>query len=102
MYKRLLSTALVFGAAALAPPAEAQTMPCMPRDALINRLERQYGEHLTGCGLQSQTQLIEVWSSEETGSFTVFLTRPSGISCVIATGQNWYFSNDKGRSDLAG
>ena len=99
MFKRLLATALVFGAAALAPPAYAQASQCMPRDTLIETLKTNYGETLTGGGLQSEQQLLEVWSSDNTGSFTVFFTRPNGISCIVATGQNWNSSTipaDKG------
>ena len=89
MFKRLLATALVFGAAALAPPAYAQNAQCMPRDTLIETLQSRFGETLTGGGLQSESQLLELWSSQNTGSFTMLLTQPNGISCVVATGKNW-------------
>ena len=90
MFKRLCSTAIVFGAAALAPPlAEAQTLRCLPRDALVEKLQDDYDEALTGGGLQSPRQILEVWSSDKTGTFTVFFTRANGVSCIVATGQNW-------------
>lgn len=91
MFKRLCSTAMIFGAAALAPPqpAQAQAMTCLPRDALVERLEGRYNEHPTGGGLQNPQQLLEVWASDASGSFTDFVTRPNGMSCILATGQNW-------------
>lgn len=91
MFKRLCSTAIIFGAAALAPPlpAHAQSSTCLPRTALVEQLERRYHEHLTGAGLQNPEQLIEVWASSETGSFTIFITRPDGVSCIVATGKHW-------------
>lgn len=94
MFKRLCSTAMIFGAAALAPPpaqaqAQAQALTCLPRDALVERLEGRYDEHPAGGGLQNAQQLLEVWASEESGSFTVFVTRPDGVSCIVATGQHW-------------
>ena len=89
MFKRLFSMALVFGAAALAPPALAQGINCMPRDALVQRLENNFDEKLKGGGLQNPRQLLEIWTSDSTGSFTVFITRPNGQSCIVATGQNW-------------
>ncbi|MFB9149030.1 hypothetical protein [Roseovarius ramblicola] len=91
MFKRLCSTALIFGAAALAPPlaAQAQGVACLPRDALVERLESRYKESLAGGGLQSPQQMIEVWASPEAGSFTVFITRPNGVGCVVATGRHW-------------
>lgn len=92
MFKRLFSAALVFGAAALAPPALAQSSACMPRDTLVQKLEVTYGERLTGGGLKNALQVIELWSSDESGSFTVFVTRADGLACIIAAGQNWHNS----------
>ncbi|MGX0875412.1 hypothetical protein ACSSV4_000084 [Roseovarius sp. MBR-154] len=91
MFKRLCSTAMIFGAAALAPPhpVQAQAISCLPRAELVERLEGRYREHPAGGGLQSPQQLLEVWASDESGSFTVFVTRPNGVSCILATGQNW-------------
>lgn len=89
MFKRLISAALVFGAAALAPPAFAQSMQCLPRTALVEKLTTSYGEEMTGGGLQNPQQLLEIWTSERTGSFTVFITKPNGVSCILATGLHW-------------
>ena len=90
MFKRLFSAALVFGAAALAPPALAQSSACMPRAALVQNLETKYGERLTGGGLKSAMQVVEVWSSDESGSFTVIVTRADGLACIIAAGKYWH------------
>lgn len=77
-------------AAALAAPATAQDAPrCLPRDALVETLATKYSESLTGGGLQNAKQVVEIWSSE-TGSFTVFVTRAGGFSCIVATGQSWH------------
>lgn len=106
MFKRLCSTAIIFGAAALAPPlatsAQAQGMACLPRTALVERLEGRYKEHLAGGGLQNPQQLIEVWASSETGSFTVFVTRPDGVSCIVATGQHWTGATTAAPEGVAG
>ena len=102
MFKRLFSSALIFGAAALAPPVVAQSATCFPRDALIQSLKTNHGEHLTGGGLHSATQLVELWSSDQTGSFTVFVTRADGIACIVATGQNWHNSSYRNPEGAAG
>ncbi len=70
--------------------AQANTPPsCFQRDVLVKTLSTKYGEALTGGGLQNQQQAIEVWSSAKTGSFTIFVSQANGVSCVVATGQNW-------------
>ena len=90
MYKRLFTAAIIFGAAALAPPALAQSPPmCLERSQLTEALQEAYHESPRGAGLQSPYQMLEIWSSPETGSFTVLVTRPDGISCVVASGNYW-------------
>lgn len=91
MFKRLLSSALIFGMAAIAPPAYASG--CAPRDGVVERLQQGYSETLSAAGLQNShpvNTVIEVWSSQETGSFTVLVTHPSGISCIVASGKHYF------------
>ncbi|KPD14346.1 hypothetical protein [Phaeobacter sp. 11ANDIMAR09] len=91
MFKRLLSSALIFGMAAIAPPAFAAS--CAPRDGVVERLQQTYSENLTAGGLQqsqSVNTVVEVWSSAETGSFTVLVTHPTGISCIVAAGEHYF------------
>lgn len=70
--------------------AEAQgLMRCADREVIVERLINRYGESLTATGMNRQ-QVMEIWTSEETGSFTVLLTSPDGMSCIAATGRNWF------------
>ncbi|MCG7493909.1 hypothetical protein [Thalassobius sp. Cn5-15] len=69
--------------------ASAQSPKCFPRTVLIEKLQSRYSEQLSGGGLQNAKQLLEVWTSPKTGSFTVFITRADGMACIMATGQNW-------------
>ncbi len=88
MFKRLTSTSLVFGMATLAPPV-ASTQTCGPRDPLIRKLTKRYQEVSRGFGLSSATQVVEFWVSNRTGTFSVLLTYPNGVTCILATGSNW-------------
>lgn len=90
MFKRLLSSALVFGAASLAPPYAIAVPGCAERSKLVEKLAVHYREGLIGGGLQNATELLEVWGSPETGSFTILVTNADGISCVVAAGGNWH------------
>ena len=71
----------------LCGPAFGQT--CANREQITANLATKFGEHHIAGGLQSATQMIEVWSSPETGSFTILLTRPNGISCIMSSGKYW-------------
>lgn len=97
MYKRLLGTALIFGLASAAPPlavahAQAVEQPratCAPRDSLVDRLASAYSETREGAGLKTGTQILEIWTSTETGTWTVLITRADGVSCIVASGTHW-------------
>ena len=88
MFKRLFTASLILGAAALGPPvAEAQQVRfCAPRDSVVTQLEKRFAERRIAIGLQSTATLMELWGSEETGTFTVLLTGATGQSCVLASG----------------
>ncbi len=92
MFKRLVGAALLFGMAAAAPPAYAAG--CAMRDIMVERLQSKYSEAMTAGGLQNTTEnmltMLEVWSSEKTGTFTVIMTNAQGVSCIVAAGTDWF------------
>ena len=94
MFKRILTG--VLAVAGLTSPALAYGN-CGQRAVVVARLQDGYSERLTAGGLQAtqpvQT-MIEVWASPETGTFTVLLTDPSGMSCIVAAGTD-FFSDPK-------
>ena len=69
--------------------AQAQAATCGPREQFVEQLRNTFHESARGVGLASPTQVIEFWSSEENGTFSILMTYPDGTSCVMATGQNW-------------
>lgn len=88
MFKRLLTSALVFGMAALAPPAVAQPL-CGPRLAIANWLSTTFNEARAAVGLIEPDHVLELWVAEETQGWTILITRPDGISCIVASGARW-------------
>lgn len=91
MVRQFLLTGASIGALAYGGAAEAAS--CASRDTVVERLKSEYSEAPTAGGLQivkDKHTLVEVWSSEETGSFTVMLTRPDGLTCIVATGTDWH------------
>ncbi|WP_293575011.1 hypothetical protein [Phaeobacter sp.] len=91
MFKRLVSTSLVFGMLATAPPAHASG--CIQRDTLVERLETSYAERLTAGGFQQSrpvSTVVELWASEATGTFTIVVSHPNGLSCIVASGTDFF------------
>lgn len=79
--------------AVLAVTTTAAQAGCALRDVVVEKLKTKYAEQLTAGGLhssQSRTAVVEVWASPETGTFTVMLTNPNGISCIMASGTDWF------------
>lgn len=56
---------------------------------MIERLEDRYGETLQSLGLQENSSLLEVYASDSTGTWTILITRPDGVACLVASGQSW-------------
>lgn len=65
-----------------------QDSPCAERTNVIDTLDSQYKESPRAIGLVSQEAVLEIFVSE-TGTWTVVVTDPAGLSCVLAAGQSW-------------
>lgn len=74
------------------PPTLAARVPqlsnCAPRAALVTGLIEGYGERQIARGLTLGGALFEVHAGDA-GSFTVLLSDPSGVSCLIVVGEAW-------------
>ncbi len=75
-------------ASALFSPAGAQQTVCGDRNEIVSRLEQGYQEQTTGVGLSATGGLVELYTSEK-GTWTLMLTQPNGVTCLIAAGDNW-------------
>ena len=60
---------------------------CGPRQAVLDRLADGYGETRQSMGLGANNAVIEVFASEESGSWTITVTTPNGLTCLVASGQ---------------
>jgi len=82
---------LAFGPLSLMPnPASAQGVPsvCRARDALLSQLESKYGEVPVAIGV-ADGALVELLTAKDGITWTIILTSPKGISCLIASGDGW-------------
>ena len=61
---------------------------CRQHEQMVAELKREYNETVSSLGLNSKGVVIEILVSP-TGTFTIILTRPTGLSCVIAEGNSW-------------
>lgn len=60
---------------------------CGPRDRVVQRLETTYGETRQSIGLAPNSGVIEIFASDQTGTWTITVTTPNGTTCLVASGQ---------------
>ncbi|WP_420005176.1 hypothetical protein [Arenibacterium sp. LLYu02] len=72
-----------------APMASAQSQNCAPRDLVVKRLAEKYGESRQSIGMGQQGMVMETFASNETGSWTITVTTPNGMTCLVASGQSY-------------
>ncbi|WP_050929165.1 hypothetical protein [Aestuariivita boseongensis] len=88
MNETVFKLTLGFGLLALAATeVSAQSANCAPRAMVIERLADTYGESRQSIGLGGEGQIVETFASAETGTWTITVTLPSGITCLVASGQ---------------
>lgn len=90
MIKTLLPLAAAV-VAMIAGPAFAAK--CAARDTVVERLQSRYSETLAAGGLQAGRDVrsvMEIWASASTGSYTVLVTSAEGVSCIVATGTDYF------------
>lgn len=62
---------------------------CAPREAVVDRLAEGYGETRQSMGLGANNAVVEVFASDETGTWTITVTTPNGVTCLVASGQSF-------------
>ncbi|MCK0126730.1 hypothetical protein MWU76_20230 [Gelidibacter sp. F2691] len=68
---------------------------CADRTAVMQRLTETYGETRQSIGLASDRQVVEVFASPESGTWTITVTTPQGVTCLIAAGRGYEQLNEE-------
>lgn len=68
-------------------PLLAQSSNCAPRQSVVDRLSERFGESRQSIGLASGDRVVEMFASTETGTWTLTMTLPTGLTCIIGAGQ---------------
>ncbi len=71
-----------------ATQVEAQGRNCGPHAAVTTHLAAKYGESRAMMGLAANQTVVEVFVNSDSGSWTIIVTRPDGVSCLVASGTN--------------
>ena len=91
----LLLSGLTMAMVMTATSATAQTaatglrIPCHDATEIAKQLSKKYEEAPIAFGLQSNGNLLQIYTSETKHTWTVVSTTPAGKSCIVAAGKRW-------------
>lgn len=83
--KKLLMIATVM----LLPITAYAEPECMARAILVEQLAENFKEAPQFVGLDNSGNLLEVWVSHDNPSWTVLVSYPERVSCLLAVGSNF-------------
>jgi hypothetical protein len=63
--------------------------PCEQRNKLVQKLAKKYQETSVAIGVGNDGKLVEVLSNDNGGTWTIIVTSPAGVSCLVAAGEGW-------------
>jgi hypothetical protein len=82
----LFALSLGFGGVILATQIAHSNPQCDSRPAVTALLADRYGETRRALGLAGETAVMELFASDETGTWSITMTLPDGRMCLMVSG----------------
>lgn len=80
--------AVALSAVPLASHSSANAAECGRHEKVTAFLSKKYKEEVTAMGLVSNKGFMQLFVAES-GTWTILLTTPQGISCIVAAGDSY-------------
>ncbi len=80
-----LTLGLLLGATSA---ARAQPV-CMSHDDLARQLQKQFAEAPVANAVANNGALVELYATRDRSGWTLTMSRPGGMSCVLVAGEEW-------------
>jgi len=85
-----MSIAMIFALGlVVVNPAWGQQHQCGNSIEVRNTLNKKYGETQVSFGVTADGGLAEVLASKDGLTWTIIVSYPNGITCMIANGEGW-------------
>ncbi len=78
-----------FASLLLAAPAAKAQLVCMQHQDFRAELHRNFQEVPAATAIANNGALIVLYAKHDQSSWTLVMTRPGGLSCVLVAGQEW-------------
>lgn len=88
MDRMLFALSLGLAGMILAPSLTHAATQCGPHDMMAGALAKQFGEAPHAMGLAQDNTVMELYVAP-TGTWTLTVTLPDGMTCLIAAGDNF-------------
>ncbi len=86
----MLTMFLPITAFAAQAQAQAQAQPqCNERENVLALLAKKYQETPIAAGVTNTGGLVEVLTDIKGDTWTIIVTTPQGMSCLVAAGEGW-------------
>jgi hypothetical protein len=72
---------------------QAAQPQCGPHQEAVDQLRDQFHETSKSQAITSAGTLLEVFRTEDGSTWTIVVTTPQGVSCIVANGENWQDAN---------
>ena len=90
MKRNILMMSLTLAAFTFAAQkAAAQNRNCATHAAVTERLAVKFGESRQAIALGADNAVIEIFASDQSGTWTITMTRAGGPTCLVAAGGNY-------------
>lgn len=63
--------------------------PCAPRDQVLAQLAATYAESRRALGVSANNLVMEIFAAEGSGTWTITVTTPEGLTCLVASGEGF-------------
>ncbi len=68
---------------------DVQKLKCAAHDKMTKLLGTKFTEAPRSLGLAADGKVLEVFSTDNGGTWTMVVTAPEGTSCIVASGRYW-------------
>ena len=89
MERSLFALSLGLAGLILAPGALRAAPQCSAHDVVAESLANQFGEVRRSIGLAQDNTVMELYAAADTGTWTLTVTLPNGMTCLVAAGHNF-------------
>ena len=93
MERTLFALSLGLAGLILTPAAGRAAQQCAPHDVVARSLADQFSETRRSIGLAQDNTVMELYAAD-TGTWTLTVTLPSGLTCLVAAGNNFEMTAD--------